>query len=145
MTNTDRLAATLRRLNTEARSLSSYQTAFVTQYDITRVTIDTDRLLSVLSTTDSSRLDDPNDLLELRERLNIVRADLASLLVSVQNLHEKAEEMDKTLNDAESILDNPDDVPVIHSHNHPTMYTAEQIAQATAARTPPRVRGHRRP
>jgi tetrahydromethanopterin S-methyltransferase subunit B len=35
---------------------------------------------------------------------------LASLLVSVQNLHEKAEEMDKTLNDAESILDNPDDV-----------------------------------
>ena len=110
MTNTDRLAATLRRLNTEARSLSSYQTAFVTQYDITRVTIDTDRLLSVLSTTDSSRLDDPNDLLELRERFNIVRADLASLLVSVQNLHEKAEEMDKTLNDAESILDNPDDV-----------------------------------
>lgn len=110
MTNTDRLAATLRRLNTEARSLSSYQTAFVTQYDITRVTIDTDRLLSVLSTTDSSRFDDPNDLLELRERLNIVRADLASLLVSVQNLHEKAEEMDKTLNDAESILDNPDDV-----------------------------------
>lgn len=110
MTNTDRLAATLRRLNTEARSLSSYQTAFVTQHDITRVTIDTDRLLSVLSTTDSSRLDDPNDLLELRERLNIVRADLASLLVSVQNLHEKAEEMDKTLNDAESILDNPDDV-----------------------------------
>ena len=110
MTNTDRLAATLRRLNTEARSLSSYQTAFVTQYDITRVTIDTDRLLSVLSTTDSTRLDDPNDLLELRERLNIVRADLASLLVSVQNLHEKAEEMDKTLNDAESILDNPDDV-----------------------------------
>jgi len=110
MTNTDRLAATLRRLNTEARSLSSYQTAFVTQYDITRVTIDTDRLLSVLSTTDTSRLDDPNDLLELRERLNIVRADLASLLVSVQNLHEKAEEMDKTLNDAESILDNPDDV-----------------------------------
>ena len=82
----------------------------MTQYDITRVTIDTDRLLSVLSTTDSSRLDDPNDLLELRERLNIVRADLASLLVSVQNLHEKAEEMDKTLNDAESILDNPDDV-----------------------------------
>ena len=110
MTNTDRLAATLRRLNTEARSLSSYQTAFVTQHDITRVTIDTDRLLSVLSTTDSSRLDDPNDLLELRERLNIVRADLASLLVSVQNLHEKAEEMDKNLNDAESILDNPDDV-----------------------------------
>lgn len=110
MTNTDRLAATLRRLNTEARSLSSYQTAFVTQYDITRVTIDTDRLLSVLSTTDYSRLDDPNDLLELRERLNIVRADLASLLVSVQNLHEKAEEMDKTLNEAESILDNPDDV-----------------------------------
>jgi hypothetical protein len=110
MTNTDRLAATLRRLNTEARSLSSYQTAFVTQYDITRVTIDTDRLLSVLSTTDFSRLDDPNDLLELRERLNIVRADLASLLVSVQNLHEKAEEMDKTLNDSESILDNPDDV-----------------------------------
>ena len=110
MTNTDRLAATLRRLNTEARSLSSYQTAFVTQYDITRVTIDADRLLSVLSTTDSSRLDDPTDLLELRERLNIVRADLASLLVSVQNLHEKAEEMDKTLNDAESILDNPDDV-----------------------------------
>lgn len=110
MTNTDRLAATLRRLNTEARSLSSYQTAFVTQHDITRVTIDTDRLLSVLSITDASRLDDPNDLLELRERLNIVRADLASLLVSVQNLHEKAEDMDKTLNDAESILDNPDDV-----------------------------------
>lgn len=108
MTNTDRLAATLRRLNTEARSLSSYQTAFVTQHDITRVTIDTDRLLSVLSITDASRLDDPNDLLELRERLNIVRASVASLLVSVQNLHEKAEEMDKTLNDAESILDNPD-------------------------------------
>jgi hypothetical protein len=110
MNNTDRLAATLRRLNTEARSLSSYQTAFVTQHDVHRVSIDTDRLLSVLSITDSSRLDDPNDLLELRERLNIVRADLASLLVSVQNLHEKAEEMDKTLNDAESILDNPDDV-----------------------------------
>ena len=72
--------------------------------------IDTDRLLSVLSITDASRLDDPNDLLELRERLNIVRADLASLLVSVQNLHEKAEEMNGTLSDAETILDNADEV-----------------------------------
>ena len=110
MTNTDRLAATLRRLSTEARSHSSYQTAFVTQHDINRVSIDTDRLLSVLSITDASRLDDPNDLLELRERLNIVRADLASLLVSVQNLHEKAEEMNTTLNDAETILDSSDEV-----------------------------------
>lgn len=110
MTNTDRLAASLRRLHTEARSLSAYQTAYVTQHDITRVTIDADRLLSVLAITDTSRIDDPTDLLELRERLNIVRADLASLLVSVQNLHEKAEDMNKTLNDAETVLDNPDDV-----------------------------------
>lgn len=110
MTNTDRLSATLRRLNTEARSLATYQTAFVTQSDISRVSIDTDRLLSVLSITDASRFDDPNDLFELRERLNIVRADLASLLVSVQNLHEKAEEMNTTLNDAETILDSSDEV-----------------------------------
>jgi ABC-type transporter Mla subunit MlaD len=48
-------------------------------------------------------------MVELRERLNIVRADLASLLVSVQNLHEKAEEMDKTLTDAENLVDNPDE------------------------------------
>jgi len=110
MTNNDRLAATLRRLHAEARSLATYQTAFVTQHDIGRVSIDTDRLMSVLSITDPAHLDDPNDLLELRERLNIVRADLASLLVSVQNLHEKAEEMNGTLSDAETILDNADEV-----------------------------------
>ena len=58
----------------------------------------------------ATRIDDINDMVELRERLNIVRADLASLLVSVQNLHEKAEEMDKTLTDAENLVDNPDEV-----------------------------------
>jgi hypothetical protein len=110
MTSQDRLAATLRRLQNEARSLSAYQTTFVTQHDIHRVSIDADRLLSVLAITDSARIDDPADLVELRERLNIVRADLASLLVSVQNLHEKAEDMDKTLNDAENLVDNPDEV-----------------------------------
>jgi hypothetical protein len=110
MTSQDRLAAALRRLQNEARSLSAYQTTFVTQHDIHRVSIDADRLLSVLAITDSARIDDPADLVELRERLNIVRADLASLLVSVQNLHEKAEDMDKTLNDAENLVDNPDEV-----------------------------------
>ncbi|MEI6248859.1 MAG: hypothetical protein WCP67_09975 [Verrucomicrobiota bacterium] len=110
MTTQDRLAAALRRLQTEARSLSAYQTAFVTQADIHRVSIDGDRLLSVLAITDATRIDDINDMVELRERLNIVRADLASLLVSVQNLHEKAEEMDKTLTDAENLVDNPDEV-----------------------------------
>jgi len=110
MTSQDRLAATLRRLQNEARSLSAYQTTFVTQHDIHRVSIDADRLLSVLAITDSAKVDDPADLVELRERLNIVRADLASLLVSVQNLHEKAEDMDKTLNDAENLVDNPDEV-----------------------------------
>jgi hypothetical protein len=110
MTSQDRLAATLRRLQNEARSLSAYQTTFVTQHDIHRVSIDADRLLSVLAITDSTHIDDPADLVELRERLNIVRADLASLLVSVQNLHEKAEDMDKTLNDAENLVDNPDEV-----------------------------------
>jgi hypothetical protein len=110
MTSQDRLAATLRRLQNEARSLSAYQTTFVTQHDIHRVSIDADRLMSVLAITDSARIDDPADLVELRERLNIVRADLASLLVSVQNLHEKAEDMDKTLNDAENLVDNPDEV-----------------------------------
>lgn len=110
MTSQDRLAAVLRRLQNEARSLSAYQTTFVTQHDIHRVSIDADRLLSVLAITDSAKVDDPADLVELRERLNIVRADLASLLVSVQNLHEKAEDMDKTLNDAENLVDNPDEV-----------------------------------
>jgi hypothetical protein len=110
MTSQDRLAASLRRLQNEARSLSAYQTTFVTQHDIHRVSIDADRLLSVLAITDSAKVDDPADLVELRERLNIVRADLASLLVSVQNLHEKAEDMDKTLNDAENLVDNPDEV-----------------------------------
>jgi hypothetical protein len=110
MTSQDRLAAALRRLQNEARSLSAYQTTFVTQHDIHRVSIDADRLLSVLAITDSAKVDDPADLVELRERLNIVRADLASLLVSVQNLHEKAEDMDKTLNDAENLVDNPDEV-----------------------------------
>jgi len=110
MTSQDRLAAALRRLQNEARSLSAYQTTFVTQHDIHRVSIDADRLLSVLAITDPTHIDDPADLVELRERLNIVRADLASLLVSVQNLHEKAEDMDKTLNDAENLVDNPDEV-----------------------------------
>jgi hypothetical protein len=110
MTSQDRLAAALRRLQNEARSLTAYQTTFVTQHDIHRVSIDTDRLLSVLAITDSAKVDDPADLVELRERLNIVRADLASLLVSVQNLHEKAEDMDKTLIDAENLVDNPDEV-----------------------------------
>ena len=110
MTSQDRLAATLRRLQNEARSLSAYQTTFVTQHDIHRVSIDADRLLSVLAITDATHIDDPADLVELRERLNIVRADLASLLVSIQNLHEKAEDMDKTLNDAENLVDNPDEV-----------------------------------
>ena len=110
MTSQDRLAAALRRLQNEARNLSAYQTTFVTQHDIHRVSIDADRLLSVLAITDSAKVDDPADLVELRERLNIVRADLASLLVSVQNLHEKAEDMDKTLIDAENLVDNPDEV-----------------------------------
>ena len=110
MTSQDRFAAALRRLQNEARSLTAYQTTFVTQHDIHRVSIDADRLLSVLAITDSAKVDDPADLVELRERLNIVRADLASLLVSVQNLHEKAEDMDKTLNDAENLVDNPDEV-----------------------------------
>jgi hypothetical protein len=96
MTTQDRLAAALRRLQTEARSLSAYQTAFVTQADIHRVSIDGDRLLSVLAITDATRIEDINDMVELRERLNIVRADL--------------EDMDKTLIDAENLVDNPDEV-----------------------------------
>ena len=61
MTSQDRLAATLRRLQNEARSLSAYQTTFVTQHDIHRVSIDADRLLSVLAITDATHIDDPAD------------------------------------------------------------------------------------
>lgn len=106
----DSLAATLRRLSNEARGLESYQTNFVTQHDITRISTDMSRLLAVLAITDPTRLEEPEDLIELRERLNIVRADLAALLVSVQNLHEKAEGMNGTLNNLENIVDSTDEV-----------------------------------
>ena len=110
MTQQDNLAAQLKRLTSEARSLQSYQTNFVTQHDITRVSTDLDRLMAVLAITDPARLEEPEDLIELRERLNIVRADLAALLVSVQNLHEKAETMHATLTIAENVLDSTDEV-----------------------------------
>jgi hypothetical protein len=104
------ITAALRRLSSEARSLSTYQTTFVTQPDIQRVTIDTDRLLAVLAITDPSHLEEPEDLVELRERLNIVRADIASLLVSVQNLHEKAEAINATLANIENIIEASDEM-----------------------------------
>ena len=111
MSNTsEKIAATLRRIASEARALDSYQTGFVTQSDISRVSTDLTRLLAVLAIADPARLEEPEDTIELRERLNIVRADIAALLVSVQNLHDKVEAIDATMNALENLVDSEEDV-----------------------------------
>lgn len=109
MTNQERLTAALRRITQEARGLDSYQTNFVTQHDIVRISTDTARLLSVLAIADPAYIEQPEDLIELRERLNIVRADISAILVSVQNLHEKAEAIDNSLTVLENMVDSEDD------------------------------------
>ena len=111
MSNTsEKIAATLRRIASEARALDSYQTGFVTQSDISRVSTDLTRLLAVLAIADPGRIEEPEDIIELRERLNIVRADIAALLVSVQNLHDKVEAIDATMNALENLVDSEEDV-----------------------------------
>lgn len=111
MSNTsEKIAATLRRIASEARALDSYQTGFVTQSDISRVSTDLTRLLAVLAIADPGRIEEPEDTIELRERLNIVRADIAALLVSVQNLHDKVEAIDATMNALENLVDSEEDV-----------------------------------
>lgn len=111
MSNTsEKIAATLRRIASEARALDSYQTGFVTQSDISRVSTDLTRLLAVLAIADPARLEEPEDIIELRERLNIVRADIAALLVSVQNLHDKVEAIDATMNVLENLVDSEEDI-----------------------------------
>ena len=111
MSNTsEKIAATLRRIASEARALDSYQTGFVTQSDISRVSTDLTRLLAVLAISDPARIEEPEDTIELRERLNIVRADIAALLVSVQNLHDKVEAIDATMNALENLVDSEEDV-----------------------------------
>ena len=111
MSNTsEKIAATLRRIASEARALDSYQTGFVTQSDISRVSTDLTRLLAVLAIADPARIEEPEDIIELRERLNIVRADIAALLVSVQNLHDKVEAIDATMNALENLVDSEEDV-----------------------------------
>ena len=111
MSNTsEKIAATLRRIASEARALDSYQTGFVTQSDISRVSTDLTRLLAVLAISDPARLEEPEDVIELRERLNIVRADIAALLVSVQNLHDKVEAIDATMNALENLVDSEEDI-----------------------------------
>lgn len=111
MSNTsEKIAATLRRIASEARALDSYQTGFVTQSDISRVSTDLTRLLAVLAIADPGRIEEPEDTIELRERLNIVRADIAALLVSVQNLHDKVEAIDATMNALENLVDSEEDI-----------------------------------
>lgn len=110
MSPSEQLTASLRRLQGLATALDSYQTNFVTQYDITRITTDTARLLCVLAITDPEKVEEPEDLIELRERLNIVRSDIAALLIGVQNLHDKVEDIHVTLNMAETHIDNQDDI-----------------------------------
>ena len=107
---TEKIAATLRRIHAETRALDSYQTGFVTQSDISRVSTDLNRLQAVLAICDPAHLEEPEDCIELRERLNIVRADIAALLVSVQNLHDKVEAIDATMNALENLVDSDDDV-----------------------------------
>lgn len=107
---TEKIAAALRRIHADTRALDAYQTGFVTQSDISRVSTDLNRLLAVLAICDPAHLEEPEDCIELRERLNIVRADIAALLVSVQNLHDKAEAIDATLNSLENLVDNDEDV-----------------------------------
>lgn len=108
--NSEKIAATLRRIHAETRALDSYQTGFVTQSDISRVSTDLNRLQAVLAISDPAHLEEPEDCIELRERLNIVRADIAALLVSVQNLHDKVESIDATMNALENLVDSDDDV-----------------------------------
>ena len=63
----------------------------------------------MLAVTDLARVEDAHDLDELRERLNALRSDISVLLVSLQNLHEKAETMAITLGAIEDAVDNPDE------------------------------------
>lgn len=109
MSPRDSASANLQRLHTETLNLESYLSAFVTQNDVNRIGQDSTRFRNVLAVTDLSRVDDSHDLVELRERLNALRSDISVLLVSFQNLHEKAETLAVTLGAIEDAVDNPDE------------------------------------
>ena len=101
--------ANILRLSTEANAMQSYLLAFVTQTDINRIGEDLTRLRAVLAVTDFNHIDDVHDLDELRERLNSLRSGVSVLLVSLHNMHEKAEGMHTTMSAVEDAVDNPDD------------------------------------
>ena len=109
MSPQDSALASLTRLSTEANALETYLGAFVTQTDINRIGQDLTRFRAVLAVTDLNLVDDLHDLDELRERLNALRSDISVLLVSMQNLHEKAEACNATLSSIEDAIDNPDE------------------------------------
>lgn len=109
MTANERIASALKRVSQETTALQSYQTSFITNTDVSRIVTDTERLLCVLAISDASRIETPEDLSEVRERLNALRASISSVLVSTQNLHEKAEAIDLTLSTLENLVDNDDE------------------------------------
>lgn len=109
MTTDERIASALRRISQETTSLQSYQTAFITNADISRIVTDSERLQGVLAISDAHHIETPEDLAELRERLNALRASISSVLVSAQNLHEKAEAIDLSLSNLENLVDNEDE------------------------------------
>ena len=109
MSPRDSASANLQRLHNETLNLEAYLSAFVTQNDVNRISQDSTRLRNVLAVTDLSRVDDAHDLDELRERMNALRSDISVLLVSFQNLHEKAEALSLTLGAIEDAVDNPDE------------------------------------
>jgi hypothetical protein len=109
MSPRDSATANLQRIHAEALNLEAYLSAFVTQHDVNRIGQDLVRFRAVLSITDLSRVDDCHDLDELRERLNALRSDVSVLLVSLQNLHEKAEAIATTLGAIEDAVENPDE------------------------------------
>ena len=109
MSPRDSASANLQRLHNETLNLEAYLSAFVTQTDVNRISQDSTRFRNVLAVTDLARVDDAHDLDELRERLNALRSDISVLLVSMQNLHEKAEALALTLGAIEDAVDNPDE------------------------------------
>ena len=109
MSPRDSASANLQRLHVEALNLEGYLSAFVTQNDVNRIGQDSTRFRNVLAVTDLNHIDDVHDLDELRERLNSLRSGISVLLVSLHNMHEKAEGMHTTMSAVEDAVDNPDD------------------------------------
>jgi prefoldin subunit 5 len=109
MSPRDSATSNLQRLHAETLNLEAYLSSFLTQQDVNRIAQDSVRLRAVLAVTDLARVEDAHDLDELRERLNALRSDISVLLVSLQNLHEKAEAMANTLGAIEDAVDNPDE------------------------------------